>query len=93
MLTGKIALVTGSSRGIGRGIALRLAREGADVIVSYLRKQTAAREVAAEIEAMGRRVKLVKANLAVAEEIERLFAEVCDFGGLDILIANAASGV
>ncbi|MCD6289872.1 MAG: enoyl-[acyl-carrier-protein] reductase FabL [Anaerolineae bacterium] len=92
-MTGRIALVTGSSRGIGRTIALRLASEGADVIVNYLRKRTAAGEVAAEIEAKGRRVRPVKADIGDPEDVKRLFEEARDFGGLDILIANAATGV
>ena len=93
MLTGKIALVTGASRGIGRAIALRLAQEGADVVVNYLRKGSAAREVVAAIEALGRRAVAVKANVSEADDLQRLMDEVTAFGGLDIVIANAASGV
>lgn len=93
MLTGKIALVTGGSRGIGRAIALRLASEGADVIVNYRRKETAARAVVAEIEARGHRAKLVHADVGNSEDVRRMFEEVRQFGGLDILIANAATGV
>ncbi len=93
MLAGKIALVTGASRGVGRAIALRLAEEGADVIINYLRKGKAAREVAAAIEAMGRRVRVVKANVSDPADIQRLVDEARDFGGLDIVVSNAASGV
>jgi enoyl-[acyl-carrier protein] reductase III len=89
----KIALVTGSSRGIGRAIALELARHGADIVVHYLRKKSAAAEVVAEIEALGRRAMAVRANLAEAEQIDHLFAEIeAGFGRCDILIGNAASG-
>ena len=92
-LTHKIALVTGSSRGIGRAIALELARHGADIVVHYLRKKSAAAEVVAEIEALGRRAMAVRANLAEAEQIDHLFAEIeAGFGRCDILIGNAASG-
>lgn len=92
-LLNKVALVTGSSRGIGRAIALELARQGADIVVHYLRKKSAAAEVVAEIEALGRRALAVRANLAEAEAIAQLFSEVkTAFGRCDILIGNAASG-
>lgn len=93
MLAGKIALVTGASRGVGRAIALRLAEEGADVIVNYLRKGSAAREVAAAIAGLGRRALVVKANVSEPDDIQRLVDEAQAFGGLDIVISNAASGV
>ena len=93
MLTNKIALVTGASRGIGRAIALRMASEGADVIMTYFRKRQAAEAVAAEIAAKGRRVQVCKVNLGDATDIEQLINAVRDFGGLDILVANAATGV
>jgi enoyl-[acyl-carrier protein] reductase III len=93
MLTGKIALVTGASRGIGRAVALRLAQLGADVVINYLRKESAGRAVAAEIEKLGRRAVAVKADVADDSDLARLFGEVASFGGLDILVANAALGV
>lgn len=93
MLLGKIALVTGGSRGVGRAIALRLAEEGADVIINYRRKGLAAGEVAAAVETMGRRGLAIKADIADPVEIQHMLEEVRAFGGLDILIANAASGV
>ena len=89
----KTALVTGSGRGIGRAIALRLAQDGADVVVNYVRNQAPAEEVAAQIQAMGRRSLTVRANVGRVEDIDKLFAAVEEqFGGLDILINNAASG-
>lgn len=92
-LTGKVALVTGSSRGIGRAIALELAGRGADIVVHYLRKRSAAEEVAAAIRAMARRAIAVKANLAVADQIDFLVTESeAAFGGCDIFVGNAASG-
>ena len=93
MLTNKIALVTGASRGIGRAIALRMASAGADVIITYLRKRQAAQEVATEIETKGRRVQVCKVNVSNTEDLEQLMTVVRDFGGLDILVANAATGV
>jgi enoyl-[acyl-carrier protein] reductase III len=93
LLKGKAALVTGASRGIGRGIALELAEAGADVIVHYARKTGAAQEVVAEIEAMGQRALAVKANLAEAEKIDAMLDQIESvFGGVDIFVANAAAG-
>jgi enoyl-[acyl-carrier protein] reductase III len=89
----KIALVTGSGRGIGRAIALRLAAGGADVIVNYVRNQAPAEEVVEQIQAMGRRSMAVRANVGKPEDIDKLFDLVqAEFGGLDIFISNAASG-
>src|SRR6266508_4508853 len=89
----KVALITGSGRGIGKVTALHLAKLGADVVINYLRKKTAAEETAREIEALGRRVLLVKADISEPEEIDRLFTEIeTTFDGLDVLVNNAASG-
>jgi enoyl-[acyl-carrier protein] reductase III len=92
-LENKIALVTGSGRGIGRAIALQLAGEGADIVVNFFRNRKPAEETAEAIRALGRRAHVVKANVGEIDQIERLFGEVKDaFGALDILICNAASG-
>lgn len=92
-LAGKVALVTGSSRGIGRAIALELARRGADVVVHYLRKTSAAQETVAAVEALGKRAISVKANLAEAGKIAAMFDRIeAAFGRCDIFVANAASG-
>ena len=89
-LAGKVAVVTGSSRGIGRGIALRLAQEGADVAVNYSRSAQEADEVAGQIKAMGRKVIVVQADMAKVAEVRRLVSEAIDkLGGLDILVNNA----
>jgi 3-oxoacyl-[acyl-carrier protein] reductase len=88
-LTGKIAIVTGSSRGIGRAIAERLARDGALVIVNYTRNVNAAREVVAAIDQAGGRARLVQADVRRAEEVLRLFDEAQRLGGVDIVVANA----
>ncbi len=89
----KIALVTGSGRNIGRDIALRLAREGADIVVNYFRNRAPAEATAAEVRALGRRAVVVKANIGAIEELGALFdAAEAAFGGLDILVNNAASG-
>lgn len=92
-LSGRLALVTGSSRGIGRAIALELARRGADVIVHYLNNLEGAGETSRQVEAMGRRSMTVQAHLKHPEEIEALFDTVREeYGHLDILVNNAASG-
>ncbi len=90
---GKVALVTGSGRGIGREIALTFARGGADVVINFFRNRAPAEETAAQVKALGRRALVVKANVAEPEQLERLFVETeAAFDGLDILICNAASG-
>jgi enoyl-[acyl-carrier protein] reductase III len=90
---GKIALITGSGRGIGKAIALRFAAEGADVAVNYFRNREPAEATAAEIKALGRRAHIVRADVGKPEDVEALVdAAVEAFGGLDILVHNAASG-
>jgi enoyl-[acyl-carrier protein] reductase III len=89
-LDGKVALVTGSARGIGRAIALKLAEQGADVIVNYITSHAAAEELVAEIKKKGPRSIAVKADVGKTEEIRSLFDAIrSTFGGLDILINNA----
>jgi enoyl-[acyl-carrier protein] reductase III len=90
----KVAVVTGSSRGIGKAIALRLAKEGYDIVVNYARSKEAALQTAQEIEALGRKALVVKANVGKVEKIQEMFAQVDEvFGRVDVLINNAASGV
>jgi enoyl-[acyl-carrier protein] reductase III len=92
--SGKTAIITGSGRGIGRGIALALAARGCNVTINYMRKREAAEEAAAAVEAAGGRAIAVKANMATEADIHRLVDEtVAAFGGVDIFVANAASGV
>lgn len=89
---GQTALVTGSSRGIGRAIALRLAEEGADIIVHYRRHVAAAEDTAAAVAALGRRVLVTQADLGEPEVLRAMFDKVREtFGSLDILVANAAA--
>lgn len=94
LLKGKLALITGGSRGIGRAITSKLASEGADVIINFLRKKETAEKAAQAIREKGVNVHLIRANLAEPEKIDRMFTEITEkFGKLDILINNAASGV
>ncbi|WP_232697790.1 enoyl-[acyl-carrier-protein] reductase FabL [Brevibacillus daliensis] len=91
---GKVALVTGGTRGIGKAIAHKLADQGYDLVINYLRNRTAAKETATELEAKGVRVHLVKANVGDVAKIKEMFQEIDrEFGRLDILVNNAASGV
>jgi enoyl-[acyl-carrier protein] reductase III len=93
-LHGKIALVTGSSRGIGKAIALRLAENGVDLVVNYVRHRRDAEETAALIEEKGARCQVVKANVANDEDVRQMFELIkAEYGRLDFLISNAASGV
>ncbi len=89
-LTGHIALVTGASRGIGRGIALELARRGADVAVTYLSQREAAEAVAAAIQALGRRAVVVGGSVADAAAVPVMVQTVTEaLGAPDILVNNA----
>jgi 3-oxoacyl-[acyl-carrier protein] reductase len=88
-LSGKVALVTGASRGIGRAVALKLAGEGADLVVTATSLERA-QKTADEITRMGRKALAVGVNVAVAAEVEALFAKAIEsFGKLDILVNNA----
>jgi enoyl-[acyl-carrier protein] reductase III len=90
----KVALVTGSSRGIGRKIALMLAEKGYDIVVNYARSKKGALETAEQVEALGRKALVVRANVGDVEKIKEMFNEINEtFGRLDILVNNAASGV
>ena len=89
-LTNKKALVTGGSRGIGRGIALSLAKQGADVAVNYRSNQAEAEAVVSEIKAMGRESFAVQADVSNREDVEKMIGEVvAKFGKIDILVNNA----
>lgn len=89
-LSGKAALVTGASRGIGRAIALALAEAGCDVVVNYAGGEAAARETADAIEALGRKAIVVQANVGKAAEFDAMVQTAIEaFGKLDILVNNA----
>ncbi|WP_121641467.1 3-oxoacyl-[acyl-carrier-protein] reductase [Virgibacillus sp. Bac330] len=90
MLTGKNALVTGASRGIGRAIALELAKRGANVAVNYAGSEAKAEAVVSEIQQLGRQAFKIRANVADESEVKAMIKEVVSrFGSLDILVNNA----
>lgn len=89
-LTGKCAVVTGASRGIGRAIALQLASEGAKVVVNYSGSEQKAQEVVEEIKANGGEAIAVQANVADTDSVQNLMKTALDtYGSIDILVNNA----
>ncbi len=93
-LEGKLALVTGSGRGIGRATALKLASQGCNIVVNYFRRREAAEQTAKDIEALGVKAEVVRANMVDPDKITTIFDIISEkYGYLDILINNAASGV
>lgn len=97
-LAGKVALVTGGSRGIGRAICEGLAQEGADIVINCYRpadaavgRELAAEEVAAAVQALGRKALVVEADVSSEEQVERMVSQALDhFGHIDVLVNNAA---
>lgn len=92
MLNGKVALVTGASKGIGRAIAIDFAKNGADVIVNYNRDESGAMKVVEEINNMGRKALAVKADVGDYEQVVQMFSLIKEkFGKLNILVNNAGT--
>jgi NADP-dependent 3-hydroxy acid dehydrogenase YdfG len=91
-LSGKVALVTGSGRGIGRGIALELAKRGASVVVNYANSSKPAQEAVKEIESTGTQAIAVQGDMTKVADIRRVFKEAIDhFGRLDIVMSNSGT--
>jgi NAD(P)-dependent dehydrogenase (short-subunit alcohol dehydrogenase family) len=89
-LQNKTALVTGASKGVGKGIALELARQGCDVAVNFHSDRAGAEVTAAEIAAMGRKAVVVQADVGYSDQVDRMFNEtMAAFGKMDILVNNA----
>lgn len=93
-LDGRVALVTGGTRGIGRAIAGALARRGANVVVAYLRNRTAADEAVSHLEGEGVKAVAIRAHVGDEKQIDKLFSQIEEtFGRLDVFVSNAATGV
>jgi 3-oxoacyl-[acyl-carrier protein] reductase len=91
-LTGKVAIVTGGSRGIGRAIAERMGQEGATVVVNYTKSADRAQEVVQHIEASGGHAAAIQADMSILADVQQLFTETQEkFGRLDILVNNAGT--
>lgn len=94
MTTNKVAMVTGSSRGLGKALAIELAKSGYDIVVNYARSKSAAEETVKEIEALGRKAIMIRANVGDVKKLRIMFEQVKEeFGRLDVFVSNAASGV
>jgi NAD(P)-dependent dehydrogenase (short-subunit alcohol dehydrogenase family) len=92
-LSGRVALVTGGTRGIGRGCALLLAEQGADIVLNYSQDEAAAARTTADVARLGRRVETVKADVGDLDQLRHLL-DRCDsaFGRVDVLVSNAGIG-
>lgn len=89
-LEGKTAIVTGASRGIGRSIAIELAKNGANVVVNYSGNEEKAKETAKEVEASGAKALVFRADVSNADDVQAMLKEtISTFGGIDILVNNA----
>jgi 3-oxoacyl-[acyl-carrier protein] reductase len=89
-LEGRIAIITGGSRGIGKAIATLLAKAGCDIVINYVKNEKEARNVCKEIEKLGRKCLYIKADISVLQEVKSMIQEVIkEFGKIDILINNA----
>ncbi|KQL59071.1 MULTISPECIES: enoyl-[acyl-carrier-protein] reductase FabL [Bacillaceae] len=90
----KVALITGSSRGIGKKIAIKLAQQGYNIVINFARSRSQAEKTAEEIRALGVDVLTIKANVGKQDKIKEMFTEIDErFGRLDVFVNNAASGV
>jgi enoyl-[acyl-carrier protein] reductase III len=93
-LAGKVAVVTGASRGIGRSIAHRLATAGCDIVANYYNSHEEAEKLCDEVRALGRRAFAIKASVGIPESVDELLEELRKhFDRIDIIVSNAASGV
>jgi len=92
-LSGKVALISGGSRGIGKACAVRLAEAGADIVLNYVTSRGAAMEAAEKIDSLGRRVYVVKADVSQQEDVQSMMEFIeSEVGQLDIVLSNAATG-
>lgn len=90
LLTGKVALITGASRGIGREVAIEMAKAGADIVINYIGDITLAEEVQGQIQALGRKAVIIEADVSNTKAVEGLFEQaIAAFSRVDILVNNA----
>jgi enoyl-[acyl-carrier protein] reductase III len=93
-LSGKVALVTGGTKGIGKAISLKLAELGADVVVTYLRSRNAADAIVDQLKSLGTNPHAIRINMGNQEKLPKIFEEIkAKYGHLDILVSNAALGI
>jgi enoyl-[acyl-carrier protein] reductase III len=93
-LSGKVALVTGGTKGIGKAISLKLAELGADVVVTYLRSRNAADAILDQLKSLGTNPHAIRINMGNQEKLPKIFEEIkAKYGRLDILVSNAALGI
>jgi NAD(P)-dependent dehydrogenase (short-subunit alcohol dehydrogenase family) len=93
LLEGRVALVTGAAKGIGRAISLRLARDGADIAINYRGSEADAKSLASEVEALGRKARTYQADVSDFPAVDRMVeSAIADFGQIDMLINNAGIG-
>lgn len=94
MIENKVAMVTGSSRGLGKALAIELAKNGYDIVVNYARSKSAAEDTVKEIEALGQKAMMIRSNVGDVKKLRAMFEQVKEeFGRLDVFVSNAASGV
>lgn len=90
LLTGKVALVTGASRGIGREVAIEMAKAGADIVINYIGDVSLAEEVQGQIQALGRKAVIIEADVSNSAAVDELMAKaISEFSRIDILVNNA----
>ncbi len=93
-LAGKVALVTGGTKGIGKAISLKLAELGADVVVTFLRSRNAADAIIDQLKSLGTNPHAIRINMGAQEKLPKIFTEIKEkYGRLDILVSNAALGI
>ena len=90
LLAGKVAMVTGASRGIGREVAIEMAKAGADIVINYIGDITLAQEVQGQVEALGRKAVIIEADVSNSAAVDELMAKaIAEFSRIDILVNNA----